>query len=107
MLTTRQFEILAFVLQTDDFVTMSGIAERFQLSARTVQREMDVIDGYLGSDNAFIEKKTGYGVRFRGKDADRRRILDCINSLSGLRPVYSQQERVAAILLALLMVGEP
>jgi len=107
MLTTRQYEILAFVLQTDDFVTMSGIAERFRLSARTVQREMDAIDGYLGGDNALIEKKTGYGVRFRGNEADRRRILGCINSLPNLRPVYSQQERVAAILLSLLMEGEP
>lgn len=107
MLTTRQYEILASVLQTDDFVTMSVIAERFRLSARTVQREMDAIDGYLGSDNTLIEKKTGYGVRFCGKEADRQRILTHINNLANLRPVYSQQERVAAILLALLMEGEP
>lgn len=107
MLTTRQYEILVFVLQADGFVTMSVIAERFRLSARTVQREMDTIDGHLGSDSRFIEKKTGYGVRFRGKEADRERILGSIGSLPSLRPVYSQQERMAAILLALLMEGEP
>jgi mannitol operon transcriptional antiterminator len=107
MLTTRQYEILAFVLQTDDFVTISSIAGRFRLSTRTVQRELDTIDGYLGKDDRLIEKKTGYGIRFRGKEADRQRILGCINSLPNLRPVYSQQERVTAILLALLMEGEP
>jgi len=48
MLTTRQYEILTFVLRTDDFITMSGIAARFRLSTRTVQREMETIDGYLG-----------------------------------------------------------
>ncbi|HRX59010.1 MAG TPA: PRD domain-containing protein [Eubacteriales bacterium] len=107
MLTTRQYEILEFVLQTDDFVTISGVAERFRLSARTVQRELDAIDGYLGGDNKLIEKKTGYGIRFCGAEADRRRVLGGMGSIPNLRPVYSQQERVAAILLALLMENEP
>lgn len=107
MLTTRQYEILTFVLRTDDFITMSGIAARFRLSTRTVQREMETIDGYLGCDSRLIEKKTGYGVRFCGEEADRQRMLGEMRSLSHLRPVYSQQERVAAVLLALLMEGEP
>lgn len=107
MLTTRQYEILTFVLQTDNYVTTSSIAERFRLSARTVQRELDVIDIYLGADERLIEKKTGYGIRFCGKEADSRRVLGNIGGIPNLRPVYSQQERVAAILLALLMEGEP
>lgn len=107
MLTTRQYEILTYVLQSHDFVTMSSIAARFRLSTRTVQRELDTIAGYLEGDKALVEKKTGYGVRFCGDESDRMRLLTGIRGLTRLRPVYSQSERVFAVLLALLTSNEP
>ncbi len=107
MLTTRQYEILTYVLQSNDFVTMSSIAARFRLSTRTVQRELDTIAGYLEGDKALVEKKTGYGVRFCGDESDRKRLLTGVRGLTRLRPVYSQSERVFAILLALLTSNEP
>jgi mannitol operon transcriptional antiterminator len=107
VLTTRQYEILTYVLQSSDFVTMSSIAARFRLSTRTVQRELDTIAGYLEGDRALVEKKTGYGVRFCGDESDRMRLLTGIRGLTRLRPVYSQSERVFAVLLALLTSNEP
>ena len=107
MLSTRQYEILTHVLQSNDFVTMSSIAARFRLSTRTVQRELDTIAEYLEGDKALVEKKTGYGVRFCGDETARMRLLSGVRGLTRLRPVYSQSERVYAILLALLTSNEP
>jgi len=107
MLTTRQYEILAFVLQGTGFVTMSSIASRFRLSTRTVQRELDTIAGYLEGDKILIEKKTGYGVRFCGDEEARLRLFSSMRGLNRLRPVFSQNERVFAVLLALLTSSEP
>ena len=107
MLTTRQYEILTHVLQSTGFVTMSSIAACFRLSTRTVQRELDTIAGYLDGNKALIEKKTGYGVRFCGDEEARLRLLSSVRGLNRLRPVFSQNERVFAVLLALLTANEP
>jgi mannitol operon transcriptional antiterminator len=68
---------------------------------------LDTIAGYLEGDKALVEKKTGYGVRFCGDESDRKRLLAGVRGLTRLRPVYSQSERVFAILLALLTSNEP
>ncbi len=57
MLTTRQYDILAYVLQGTGFVTMSSIASRFKLSTRTVQRELDTIAGYLAGIKSSSRKR--------------------------------------------------
>lgn len=106
-LTTRQYDLLMYLLAHDDFVTISEAAGFFGLSPRTVQREMDTILDYLGSDSGLIEKKTGKGIRFAGTQERRRRLKESVARLSELVPVYSQAERIDAMLSMLLTEGKP
>lgn len=106
-LTTRQYELLYLALEGDGYKTMAALAERLGLSKRTIQRELEAVTACLGEDGRLIEVKSGSGVRFCGSREQRAHLLKKMGGPEKLRPVFSQEERVAAILMRLLMETQP
>ncbi|MEA4969742.1 MAG: PRD domain-containing protein [Candidatus Pelethousia sp.] len=106
-LTTRQYELLNLALEGDGYKTMASLAERLGLSKRTIQRELEALTACLGEDGRLIEVKSGSGVRFCGGREQRMNLLKKMGGPEKLRPVFSQEERVAAILMRLLMEAQP
>ena len=106
-LTTRQYRLLQELMDSDDYVVISELAGHLNLSARTVQRELSAVSDFLRENGGTIEKKAGKGVRFLGSEKLREQLKAQSSVPSGLRPMYSQTERVKAILTMLLQENEP
>jgi len=106
-LTTRQYKLLLALMDSDDYVIISDLAENLNLSTRTVQRELSAISDFLEENGCRIEKKAGTGIRFLGSKEIREKLREDYASPASLRPVYSQSERVAAILTMLLQEADP
>ncbi len=104
-LTTRQCVILEKILNTDGFITLQKLAERLNLSPRTVQREINEIKNNLNIDN-WIESKSSSGIRFSGTEMQRKEVEDLL-SKSKLTHEYSQNERITGIIYFLLVNYEP
>ena len=106
-LTTRQYRLLQELMDSDDYVVISDLAGHLNLSTRTVQRELSAVSDFLRENGGTIEKKAGKGVRFLGSEELKDRLKERSSTPSGLRPMYSQAERVQAILTMLLQENEP
>lgn len=106
-LTTRQYRLLQELMDSDDYVVISDLAGHLNLSTRTVQRELSAVSDFLRENGGTIEKKAGKGVRFLGSEELKDRLKERFSTPSGLRPMYSQAERVQAILTMLLQENEP
>ncbi len=106
-LTTRQYKLLLALMDSEDYVVISDLAENLNLSTRTVQRELSAISDFLEENGCRIEKKAGTGIRFLGSQEIREKLREHYAAPAALRPVYSQTERVAAILTMLLRETDP
>ncbi len=62
MITSRQHKILRFLLQQREYVTLFNLAEQFDVSKKTIQRDLNVINEYLADSDAQVDKKAGAGV---------------------------------------------
>jgi mannitol operon transcriptional antiterminator len=105
-ITLRQKEILKKICSEYKFVTVSSIAEKLQISSRTVLRELSDIDNWLKPYSCNLEKKTGMGIRLKGSLEDRKRVLDSLEEGKEIRS-YTPDERQVIILGELLQEKEP
>ncbi|HIF9180404.1 TPA: BglG family transcription antiterminator [Photobacterium damselae] len=62
MITSRQHKLLRFLLQQREYATLFNLAEHFGVSTKTIQRDLNIIDDYLGDSNIQVDKKVGAGV---------------------------------------------
>lgn len=62
MITSRQNRILRFLLQQSEYITLASLAEQFDVSQKTIQRDLKIINDYLAEFNAQVNKKAGAGV---------------------------------------------
>lgn len=105
-ITLRQKEILKKICSEYKFVTVSSIAEKLQISSRTVLRELSDIDNWLEPYSCSLEKKTGMGIRLKGSLEDRKKVLDSLEEGKEIRS-YTPDERQVIILGELLQEKEP
>ncbi|WP_198298220.1 BglG family transcription antiterminator [Vibrio gazogenes] len=62
MITSRQHKLLRFLLQQREYVTLFNLAEQFDVSKKTIQRDLNMIEDYLTGSNVQVDKKVGAGV---------------------------------------------
>lgn len=62
MITSRQHKLLRFLLQQREYVTLFNLAEQFDVSKKTIQRDLNMIEDYLAGSNVQVDKKVGAGV---------------------------------------------
>ncbi len=106
-ITTRQRAILERILDTDGFITLGRIADALGLSARTVQRDLTAFSKGLGESACLIEAKSANGVRFCGDAKQRQALRRQLDGHTEVRPSYTQNERITAILYTLLTDNGP
>jgi mannitol operon transcriptional antiterminator len=105
-ITLRQKEILKKICSEYKFVTISSIADKLNISSRTVLRELGDIDAWLEAYGCSLEKKAGIGIRLKGSLEDRKNILDNLEEGKEVKS-YSPKERQVIILGELLQDKEP
>lgn len=99
-LTRRQRDILDFLIHKNDYVTLSSLAQRFEVSKRTVQNDLCYIEDFLNEHELMLDKKPSCGVKvvFGVSDTDKIR-----NILTDTETRFlDRQERIDYILIFLL-----
>lgn len=76
MLSSRQKNILAKLLESNQFVTIEFLAKWQDVSARTVRYDMDKIDEAIQPFGAAIHRMPGKGVLLRVSDTKRPLLFE-------------------------------
>lgn len=105
-ITTRQKKILRILATEKEFITTVNIANRLQVSSKTIARELRAIDWWLDQEGIALEKKTRYGLRIIASDLQRMQLLEVINREDVIR-VFTQEDRRILNLLELIKEKEP
>ena len=85
-LTSRQRNIIEYLLKHDVFVTNDEIAGYFNVSNRTIRKDLDVISIYLNEQGMELVRKPGSGIYLDGNINDI--------SFEKIDYSYSKEERI-------------
>ncbi|WP_303690544.1 BglG family transcription antiterminator [Megamonas hypermegale] len=99
--------IINKLIQTENYITASEIAEKLKVSNKTVVRQLGSVEKILVQHNLSLERKTGRGMRVIGAPEDKERLLSLIAEKVNTRHEYSPAERCNIILSQLLKSQEP
>lgn len=84
--SVREKRILLFLLNSAHPLTTEQLAQEIDVSKRTIQREIDVLQSYLERWNCTIEKKKNIGLRIKGNIDDIQQLrseLVCGHEIDG------------------------
>lgn len=101
----RQRMILEILLLEEQEITIGEIAERIEVSTRTIHRELPCIEGVLKEYDLELVKKSGIGIQIQGDVEDKEALRYSLFNLTTTE--YTPNERKAIILCALLETSEP
>lgn len=93
-LTLRQRNIIEYLLSRDSYVTNDVIASNFEVSNRTVRKDLEVISAYLKEQGISLVRKPGKGVWIENKQEVLFDDLSCS---------YSKNERIVIYVTSLLL----
>lgn len=103
--SNRQRQILAVLLNSQGDITAGEIAEKIQVSSRTVHRELLDIEAILEASGISLQKKSGIGIQIQ---ADSGQLESFKKQLFAMETSqYSVEERKVLILCMLLESNEP
>lgn len=95
-----------YLLQTQGMVTVRDIAEKLDVSIRTVHRDLKGVEKILYHHHLELEKRAGVGLRIIGDEVDKQHLQQTL-SYAAVPKDYTQEERQALILSILLEAKEP
>ncbi|WP_372631848.1 BglG family transcription antiterminator [Cohnella sp.] len=106
-LNARQQQILLYFLESDDYAPLNALAERLNVSLRTLQRELSELEFYLAQHGLGFDKKIGAGMKISGGEDKLEELSSLLFRGDAMQPAYSAEERQANIKLQLLTGKEP
>lgn len=106
ILELRRKVVLQLLADSNGFVTIGQIAEKIGVSRRTILREMDGVQEWLGASGFRLVSKPGIGVGIDGGESERFRLQQ---RLHGENPdvVNLPKDRQKLILIELMQQKEP
>lgn len=81
MITSRQNRLLKFLLLKKEYVTILTIAEHLNVSEKTVQRDLRLLEVSLAQLNIKVNKRTGVGVMLNADNLSEIHQLDHLLSV--------------------------
>lgn len=99
--------IINKLIKTENYITVSEIAEKLQVSNKTVIRQLSSVEKILMQHNLSLERKTSKGMRVLGTLEDKEKLLELIAEKVDTQHEYSPMERCNIILSQLLKSQEP
>ncbi|QUI24565.1 BglG family transcription antiterminator [Vallitalea pronyensis] len=100
-LNKRQIEIISYLLEINNPVSVKDVAKNFKVSVRTVRYDLELIDDWLNENNATLVKIPNQGIKLK-VPADRTLLLEKLKFLSIENRVLSDRERIRYIVLELI-----
>ncbi|MFG6117945.1 BglG family transcription antiterminator [Thalassobacillus sp. B23F22_16] len=102
----RQKEIVRYLLNTETVTSYQSIADYFQVSKRTIQREMNNLRPLLAPYHVKLMKKIGSGIYLKGKENDMEQLKDFIEQTE-TPSTFSPEDRREWMTYDLLLSEEP
>lgn len=105
-INSRQKHILLLLLESSQPVTLKAVSENLDLSIRTVQRELDVLESIIKGRGLHLATKAGTGLWLEGSESSKHSLLQEIQ-LSNPVQIFSTEERQFILIQQLLFHNEP
>ncbi len=99
-ITKRQKDIIKFLLNKEEFVTVQTIADKFNVSSRTIRNDLAQLEPFLRENCCNLQSKTNNGVRLIFND-DSKKLISILNLDSNDQLDY--QDRFFYMLLRCLI----
>lgn len=105
-LTPRQKQILYILLNKEEVLSVTSLAQQLNVSKRTVQREMESLGDEISALGIRLESKSGKGVWLEGTQEARYSLLEDLVTELG-HPVLDKDQRSLEIIGKLLKTDAP
>ncbi|ACL70762.1 BglG family transcription antiterminator [Halothermothrix orenii] len=106
-LKPRVCQLLKYLIDQEKAVSIKQLADRFNVSSRTIRYDLDDIESSISSYDAKLIRKTRIGVYLEGKEEELNKIQEELANLYGLERILSPKERQHLILFRLFQANEP
>lgn len=102
-ITKRQKNIIRFLLNDEKYVTVASIAEKFNVSSRTIRNDLAMMETFLRESGCWLQSKTNNGVKIILNDNYGKLIqrLHCVGNEE-----FDYQDRFFYTLLYCLINNE-
>ena len=104
-LSIREIRLIGALLRHPEGLTAADLAERLDVSARTVHRELQPAAEFLQSRGLTLVRQAGRGLRVEGAVAAREQALEDLRDAGSLE--FAPEERRISLLRTLLLADEP
>lgn len=101
----RIIEIINALLEREEFITVSEIAEQLGISKRTIFREMEAVDDLVNRLGMKLEKKTRIGVKLYADDLQIKKFREIADTCDNTG--LDQESRQSKLISELLKSREP
>lgn len=103
--TPRMRQILNVLLKEQSAISVKYLSEQIGVSKRTVQRELEYIEGILKGYDLCFWSKTGVGIRLDGSEEEKQRLREEI-SQGDSYDTGNREERRKRLILEILREKE-
>ena len=101
----RTFLIAKILLENEEIKTLAEIAEKLNVSTKTVSRQLSKVEELFNEYSLQLEKKTGAGLIVKGSSVKKFALLEL--GKKKFRREYTPTERQSIIISTLLSSMEP
>lgn len=94
------------ILEADGYITLQQIANKVEVSTRTLLRELHGVQYWVEQHDGGFDKKKGKGLLIRGDDQEKQRLQILINKEKS-DIIYTPHERGIILRAEMLRYNEP
>lgn len=104
-LSAREIRLIEVLLRNPQGLTVGGIADRLNVSARTVHRDLQPVSDFLGSHDLTLVRQSGRGVSVEGTAEAREQALESLRETGPT--ALGPEDRQRSLLSTLLAANRP
>ena len=102
----RSLKIIRILLQQQGYITIQEVADRLDVSNKTIRNDLKLIEDYVKDYQLFLRKKTGTGIWIEGKESQKLLLMESIGQKIHLAAGLSPAIRKVYIGLRLIACTE-
>ncbi|AZO94770.1 BglG family transcription antiterminator [Halocella sp. SP3-1] len=106
-LKSRSCQILKYLINQKEPVSIKSLATEFEVSPRTISYDLDDIEYSIGQYNVELIKKPGVGISLKGDNCLLKKLKKKLLDVRGYQRILSSEERIYLILYRLFQAEEP
>ncbi|PSL45890.1 BglG family transcriptional antiterminator [Salsuginibacillus halophilus] len=104
-LSARERQMLSFLLASQEGIKVKELADRLQVSVRTIHRDLPGVEDTLSSFQLELNKQSNSGLQIAGEAENINKLQQELNKHEPVE--YSRDERMDNLLQRLLQAHEP